>query len=453
MSKSRGNVVDPWSVIRQHGADAVRWYLFTATPPGSDRRFSATLVGEAVRRFLLILWNTYNFFLTYAVLDGFDPTKAPNPGPRTVLDRWLLSELHDLVEGVTDLLERYDPTAAARRIEGFVDLLSTWYVRRSRRRFWKTQSDEDKLSAFHTLYTCLETLSRLLAPFTPFLAEALYQNLVRSVDPHAPLSVHLASWPVPDPSWRDPTLQRATKVALTVVRLGRSARSKAGIRTRMPLEALLVKLPSLQEESALRLLAEEVREELNVKRLEVVANEETFLSYTVRARRDLLGARYGPRAEDAVHALGVLPTRQVVEAVKAGKPLTAGEFTILPEEVDLVPQDHPGYSAVVEGGYAVAVTTTLTPDLHQEGLARELVHRLQDLRRKAGLEVEDRIYLWVEAPAHFQPVLERWGAYIAGETLALRLEMGAPPPGATTLEATLDGLKVRAGFQKAPESA
>ncbi|MFN3974897.1 MAG: class I tRNA ligase family protein, partial [Dehalococcoidia bacterium] len=449
MSKSKGNVVDPWSVIAQHGADAVRWYLFTATPPGSDRRFSTTLVGEAVRRFLLIFWNTYNFFTTYAVLDSFDPKTAPNPGPRTVLDRWLLSELHALVEEVTDSLEHYDPTTAARRIEAFVDLLSTWYVRRSRRRFWKTQSDEDKLAAFHTLYTCLEVLSRLLAPFTPFTAEALYQNLVRSVDPQAPFSVHLAQWPTPDPSWRDPSLRQAMRVAQMVVRLGRSARSKAGIRVRMPLEALLVKLPSPEEEAALGLLAQEVKDELNVKRLEVVGSQEAFLSYRVRARRDLLGAKYGARAEEAARALDNLPASHVVEAVRSGQPVQAGDFLLLPEEVELVPQPLPGFSATEEGGYAVAVTTALTPELRLEGLARELVHRLQDLRRQAGLEVEDRIHLWIEAPPAFRPVLEQWGAFIAGETLALRLEMDAPPPGTATLQVILDGLTVRAGIRKA----
>jgi isoleucyl-tRNA synthetase len=393
MSKSRGNVVDPWSVIAQHGADAVRWYLFTAGPPGADRRFSAALVGEAVRRFLLILWNTYVFFTTYAVLDGFTPVRVPNPGPRTVLDRWLLAELSSLVEEVTALLEEYDPTTAARRIEGFVSLLSTWYVRRSRRRFWKTRSDEDKVAAFHTLYACLHTLCRLLAPFTPFIAEAMYQNLVRPVDPRAPLSVHLAPWPTPDPSWRDPALQRATKVALTVVHLARAARSKAGIRVRMPLEALLVRLPSREEEEAFRLLADEVREEVNVKGVEVVATEEVFL--------------------------------------------TGG-------------QARPGYSVATEGGYAVAVTTTLTPDLRYEGLARELVHHLQDLRRRAGLEVEDRIHLWVHAPSPLGPVLERWGAYVAAETLAVRLEQAPPPPDAVSASLTLDGLPVVVGLRKAP---
>ncbi|MCS7206781.1 MAG: isoleucine--tRNA ligase [Dehalococcoidia bacterium] len=451
MSKSRGNVVNPWSVINQHGADATRWYLFTATPPGSDRRFSVALVGEAVRRFLLILWNTYNFFTTYAVLDGFDPTKHPNPGPRTVLDRWLLAELHALVEEVTQSLEAYDPTTAARRLEAFVDLLSTWYVRRNRRRFWKTQSDTDKLAAFHTLYTCLETLTRLLAPFTPFVAEAMYQNLVRSVDPTAPLSVHLASWPTPHPAWRNPELQRATKVAMTVVRLGRAARSKAGIRVRMPLEALLVKLPSAEEASALHLLADEVQEELNVKRLEVVGQEEAFVTWTARVRRDLLGATFGARAEGAAQALARLPEAQVVEAARAGRFITAEGFTIPPEAIDVVPQDKPGFSAVVEGGYGVAVTTTLTPALRQEGLARELVHRLQDLRRRAGLEVDDRIHLWVEAPPAFRPVLEGWRDYIAGETLALQLEEGPPPPDTTTAEATLDGVTVRMGLRKAAE--
>ena len=198
MSKTKGNIVEPWAVINAHGADAVRWYLLTAAPPGNMRRFSQDLVEESVRRFLLTLWNTYSFFVTYARLDGFDPMAAGPVEPAAELDRWALSELNQLVADVTEEMDGYNPTDAGRKIEAFVEELSTWYVRRSRRRFWKSENDTDKRSAYQTLYTCLVTLSKLLAPLTPFVAEEIYQNLVVSVDPEAPDSVHLTAFPEAD---------------------------------------------------------------------------------------------------------------------------------------------------------------------------------------------------------------------------------------------------------------
>src|SRR3970282_1836953 len=203
MSKSLGNVVEPMEVLDRHGADALRWYLCTAPRPGEARRFSADLVAESLRRFLLTLWNTYSFFVTYANIDRFDPTSAPRGEP-SELDRWLLSELHTLVRRVTEHLEEYDPTGAGRAIQSFVEDLSNWYVRRSRRRFWKTENDADKLPAYHALYGCLVTLCKLMAPFTPFIAEEMYQNLVRSADSEAPESVHLAEWPEAGASAVDP---------------------------------------------------------------------------------------------------------------------------------------------------------------------------------------------------------------------------------------------------------
>src|SRR3989441_7902882 len=225
MSKSLGNVVEPMAVIEEHGADALRWYLYTATRPGEARRFSDKLVSETLRRFLLTLWNTYSFFVTYANLDGFDPTAA-RQGERTELDQWVLSELNHLVQRVTESLDSYDPTTAGRLIQAFVEDLSNWYVRRSRRRFWRGEMDADKLAAYHTLYTCLVTLAKLLAPFTPFVSEAIYQNLVRSVDGGAPESVHLAAWPQADRSLIDQQLIEQTRLVTRIVSLGRAARSK-----------------------------------------------------------------------------------------------------------------------------------------------------------------------------------------------------------------------------------
>ena len=235
MSKTKGNIVEPWAVINAHGADAVRWYLLTAAPPGNSRRFSQDLVEESVRRFLLTLWNTYSFFVTYARLDEFDPMASGQAEPTAELDRWALSELNQLVADVTEEMDAYNPTDAGRKIEAFVEELSTWYVRRSRRRFWKSENDGDKRSAYQTLYTCLVTLSKLLAPLTPFVAEEMYQNLVASVDPEAPDSVHLAAFPEADANRIDDRLDRAVRLSMRIASLGRNARSKSGVKVRQPL--------------------------------------------------------------------------------------------------------------------------------------------------------------------------------------------------------------------------
>ena len=240
MSKTKGNIVEPWAVINAHGADAVRWCLLTAAPPGNSRRFSQDLVEESVRRFLLTLWNTYSFFITYARLDGFDPMAAGQLEPAAELDRWALSELNQLVADVTEEMDGYNPTDAGRKIEAFVEELSTWYVRRSRRRFWKSENDTDKRSAYQTLYTCLVTLSKLLAPLTPFLAEEMYQNLVVSVDPDAPDSVHLTAFPEADEALIDQELAEAVQVVMRVVSMGRAARSKSRVKVRQPLSEAVV---------------------------------------------------------------------------------------------------------------------------------------------------------------------------------------------------------------------
>jgi len=378
MSKSRGNVVEPWPVIEAHGADAMRWYMFTSSPPWVPRRFSPGLVAESLRRFLLTLWNTYVFFVTYANLDGFHPHKAP-PGRPTALDRWALSELNRLVTVVTRELEAYNPTDAGRAIQDFVDDLSNWYVRRSRRRFWKAGSDEDKLAAYHTLYTCLVTLCKLLAPFIPFVAEAMYQNLVRRVDPEAPESVHLCDWPQADPSLVDEGLMADMRLAMRITSLGRAARSKAGIKVRQPLPRLVVKIRHPAERRAVAELAHLVLEELNIKEMALAEGEDDLVGLSVAS-------------DDA--------------------------------------------------GYAVGVDTTITPELAQEGLARELVHRVQNLRKAAGLEISDRIVLYYQGWEGLRELLARHGDYVRQETLSVEVVEGPPPEGAYWEEQKLDGQQV-----------
>ena len=363
MSKARGNVVKPWDVISKYGVDAIRWYMFTATPPGNARRFSEQLVSEVTRQFMLTLWNVYSFFVTYANIDKYNPAEAGEAEPST-LDRWIISELNQLISDVDNALDNYSPTEAGRKIEAFVGDLSNWYVRRSRRRFWKSESDSDKLSAYNTLYNCLVTLTRLLAPFTPFVADELYRNLVCSAYPQAPDSVHLADFPQAEKTKIDEQLTTDTQLAIKVSSLGRAARSKAGIKVRQPLAKALVKLVSKNEKAALERIAPQVLEELNIKALEAVEND-------------------------------------------AGL-------------------EQPGYFASEEGGYVVAIATDISDKLAAEGMARDIVHRLQTMRRNAGFEIADYITTYYEGGDVIKQAIEAFGDYIKRETLSKELVCGIP---------------------------
>lgn len=386
MSKARGNVVEPWAVINKHGADALRWYCFTASPPGNVRRFSEESVAEVTRRFLLTLWNVYSFFVTYANIDHFIPGSEEISLEPSELDRWIISELNQLVVDVDTALDDYNPTEGGRKIESFVGDLSNWYVRRSRRRFWKSENDADKLSAYTTLYECLVTLSKLLAPFTPFLAEELYQNLVCSVSPEAPDSVHLADFPVADMSKIDKQLADDTHLVMKVSSLGRAARSQAGIKVRQPLAKVIIKVGSSQEKKGLERLKVQVLGELNVKNLEFV---------------------------DSVAEL-----------------------------------NKPGYMVSSDGGYAVAVPTEISPELAAEGMAREIVHRLQTMRRSAGFDIADHIITYYQGEAYMRKVMKDFADYIKQETLSQQLIEGMPGEGAFTSSYRLGGYDILLGVKR-----
>ena len=417
MSKSLGNVVEPWAVLDEQGADAARWYLFTASHPGDSRRFSQDLVNEVVRRFHLTLWNVYSFFTTYASVDKFHPDQIPAGWkPASELDRWLLSELSVLVSEVDRHFETYNPTDAGRRIQEFVDRLSNWYVRRSRRRFWRSENDEDKLSAYAALYTCLATLSKLLAPLTPFLAEKLYQNLVRSVDARAPESVHLATFPTADSEQIDEPLMEGTRLAMRVSSMGRGARSRAGVKVRQPLLRIVVKPRTPKEAEHLLRVESQILDELNVKGLQLLTDSSTDGDLHQRA---LEAARSTSRASEA-------PEASQVEAI--------------------VPVD--GYWVSLEGGYMVAMDTTITPELAEEGLARELVHRLQNLRRAAGFEITDRIVTYYQGPDSVREVMRKFADYVCQETLSEALHDEEPEAGATAESQKIEGTEVVLGVKR-----
>ncbi len=425
MSKSRGNVVAPYDILDRQGADAFRWFMFSSQQPWSPRRFSADMVDEVVRKFLLTLWNTYSFFTVYANIDRFDPLEGSVPlEDRPLLDRWLVGELNGLVLRVTEGLEAYDATGTCRAIQQFVDDLSNWYVRRSRRRFWKSESDVDKLAAYCTLYEALVTIAKLLAPFTPFVAEELYQNLVRGVDPSAPESVHLCEWPVADERAIDLEVSSAMAEARRVVEMGRAARNAAAVKTRQPLAEIVVALPEA-EAAALERLREIVLEELNAKELRTVADGAELSSYTVKPNLRVLGPRLGKRLgalqavlkdADGTALVAELRRRGAVTVDLAGEELELAEGDLLVEAGS--PE---GYQVEVDGERVVALKTEIDEALRQEGAARELVHAVQLARKDAGLRIEDTIALTLAVPAELRPLVERFREAIASETLASEL--------------------------------
>ncbi len=386
MSKTKGNVVEPWAVINKYGVDALRWYFFTSTAVGNVYRFDESMVAEISRRFLSTLWNVYSFFVTYANIDKFTPTKEGAKSELSELDRWIISELNQLIADVDSGLENYNPTEAGRKIEVFVDELSNWYVRRSRRRFWKSESDADKLAAYNTLYECLVTLSKLLAPFAPFVAEALYQNLVRSVSPDAPESVHLSDFPVADKIKIDKRLSEDIKLAMKISSLGRAARSEAGIKVRQPLAEVIVKVGTKREREALERLTPQLLEELNVKGLGFVE--------------------------------------------------------------DTAALEKKGYVVVTEGGHAVAISREIPDELLSEGVAREIVRRLQTMRRSAGFDIADHITTYYQGDDYIQKVMADFADYIEQETLSQELVAGAPEKGAFTESYKLSGHEITLGVKR-----
>jgi isoleucyl-tRNA synthetase len=461
MSKSLGNVIDPWEVFDKQGADALRWALYTSTSPGNTRRFSIGQVDEAVRKYLLTLWNTYSFFVTYARIDGFDPRKDyVAPPDRSLMDRWALSELQLTVRTVTERMDAYDVTAAGRAIGEFVDELSNWYVRRSRRRFWKGEDDRDKKAAHSTLYECLVTVTKLTAPFTPFVAEALYQNLV--ADGEAAESVHLANWPEYEAGLVDVDLSDRMAAARRVVGLGRAARNAAAIKTRQPLREVVV-VEEGSDGSSLRegvqSLREIVLDELNVKELAFGEAEDVFV-YDLKPDLGVVGPKYGRLVPGIRAALDAAPAEVGVRAA-AGESVTVEvegeEVTLSPDELLVEPKQREGYALEHEGQLSVALSTTLGQDLLDEGLVRELVHRVQNLRRESGFEIEETISVGLSGNPRVASLLGgRWGEYFKAEVLAreLALDGGAPDNGAPDdfENVTVDGESLRVRIQPLAEA-
>ncbi len=433
MSKSRGNVVEPWDVIDAHGADAFRWYYLTAQQPWSGYRFSVETVGESVRQFLLTLWNTYSFWVLYANAENLKPEDFPNPAaPGNDLDRWALSRLQATVATVREHMDGFDCTAAGRAIASYVEELSNWYVRLSRRRFW-----EGDRAAFATLRHCLLEVAALLAPFTPFLADEIHLNLAGGEDdePGEPAdSVHLRDFPQPDPALADPELEAAMEAVRLTVELGRAARAQAKAKVRQPLRRAVI-VANDAERAAIEASVDLVKAELNVKELDFVSEEADLVSYAVKPNYRALGPRFGrrmPQVAAAVEALDpVHVARVMADGGEIGINVDGDEHILGPDEVTLALQPLDGYEVEAEAGHAVALQLELDDELRREGLAREIVHAVQNARKETGLEITDRIELSLGGDEDLLAAAREHEPYIAGEVLATSLTFNAPD-GVTT---------------------
>jgi isoleucyl-tRNA synthetase len=371
--------------------------MLVSTPGEDNHRFSTKMLEETIRKFFLTLWNTYSFFTLYANIDCFVPqpltVDSGQPKAFTELDKWIISELNRLVSGVSKLMDGYNPTSAARRIEGFIDNLSNWYVRRNRRRFWKSENDTDKLAAYTTLYQCLVTLSQLLAPFVPFIAEELYQNLFRSVNPQARESVHLTDFPIADEAKINDKLNSGVELAMKISSLGRAARAKAGIKVRQPLGKAVVNVGAEEEKKALESLATEVMEEINVKQLVILCEA---------------------------------------------------------KEQEEFPSNMPDYSVANDARYWVAISTELPPELIAEGVSRELVRHLQNMRRNAKFDITDHIITYYQTKEPIiKHVINAFADYIKQETLSEELIDSLPPDGTYGEKHRISNSEVSLAIKKA----
>ncbi len=422
MSKSVGNTVDPYEVFDTVGADALRWYFLARLSPEALKRVSVEIVQDVASSFINTFWNTYGFFVLYARIDAVDLTQDMPLEDRPEIDRWVLALLNQTIRTCTEAMDNFDARKAGEALESFVDQLSNWYVRRNRRRFWKSTDLQDKRSAYLTLYECLVVADKLMAPFVPFLTENIYQNLVRSNDKDAPISVHMTSWPEADAARDDPQLLYDIGVVQKVVGLARGARSQSGVRTRQPLSRLLVRTPDDAAAKALQDHQEQVLEELNVKSIEFIARDAGLVNYRIKPNLPRIGKQYGKLVPQVKKALENADGAAIAGAVARGDnfaiEVEGKKITLGAEDVLIETSSAEGYACSEDGGYLTALDTTLNEELIREGIARELIRTVQEARKQAGLEVSDRIILGVSGSAGVMASLAQYRDYLMAETLA-----------------------------------
>lgn len=428
MSKHKGNVVDPWSVLDKQGADAVRWYFYTSSAPWLPSRFAPEIVSEVQRKFLGTLWNTYAFFVLYAEIDKYDPSLYDIANVKlSVMDRWILSELNTLIDFVDKGLDKYNITDTSRAIEKFTDNLSNWYVRRCRERFWGSDMSEDKIAAYTTLYTALTTLAKLAAPFVPFITEQIYGNLVLPFYKNVPVSVHLTSFPVCNTAFIDTQLGETMDRVINIVSLGRTARNACAIKNRQPLSELFIradKFDSLPEE-----YLDILKEELNVKKVAFISDSSGFASYEIKPQLRTLGPKYGPLIGKIREYLAQCDSTTLVNAVRKGEAVIVSidNTPVAFKEEDLLISDKnkKGYQTVSEKGITVILNTELSQELIQEGLMRELVSKIQTMRKESGFNVTDHIVVTYSCGEKLAEVIEKYKSEIMQDTLADSITAGS----------------------------
>jgi len=425
MSKSRGNVVNPWDVLNKQGADALRWYFFTGVSPWLSKNFSIRAIDEVIRKFILTLWNTYSFFVIYANIDNFNPYDYDlEVGDRFEIDRWIISELNLTLKKVNELMDDFNVTESGRLIQNFVEVLSNWYVRRSRRRFWKSEEDKDKISAYSTLHECLVTISRMCAPFIPFLSEEIYKNLTGSLG-RGEESVHLERYPAADESLIDEELSFKMDTARKIVGLGRAVRSKVNIKIRQPVEKVLIYFDSdTSKKEAINHFKDIIISELNVKELEFARELDELVSYDIKPNLSVLGKKYGslvPKIRDALLSESSVRIALKVKNDKNVSLVVEGrKIELLPEEVLIDIKNKEGFGVESDGEFTVGLPTAISGELLEEGFCRELVHQIQNLRKEAGFEIENTIDTAIESAVK-EDVLNKFKNYIMKETLSKSL--------------------------------
>ncbi len=441
MSKSKGNAVEPMDALHRHGADAIRWYFYENSAPWLPNRFSDDAVQEGARKFMGTLWNTYAFYVLYANIDEFDPTKYKLDYDRLcVMDRWVFSRLNTMVRTVDDCLANYRVTEAAKAVQSFVEELSNWYVRRSRSRFWAKGMEQDKVDAYLTLYTALVTTVKAAAPMVPFITESIYRNLVCSVDKNAPISVHLADFPTANETLIDPQLEENMEIVLEVVTLGRAARNAANIKNRQPVANMFVKA----EHALPAFFVEIIEDELNVKAVTFRDDMSDFLAYHVKPNFRVLGAKVGKQMNAVKKALEESNGAEVKDALAGGGSYTLhladGDVTVTAEDVEVTVSQQEGYNCQSYGGVTVALETTLTPELIEEGFVREIISKVQTMRKECGLEVTDHIALDLSGNEKLIAIARKNESFIREITLADSISYDAPA--GTNKEWNINGEKL-----------
>ena len=447
MSKSKGNAVDPFEALEKFGADAIRWYFYTNSAPWLPNRFHDKAVTEGQRKFMGTLWNTYAFYVLYANIDEFDPTKYSLENCKlTVMDKWLLSKLNSMVKAVDDNLNNYRIPEAARALQEFVDDMSNWYVRRGRERYWVQGLPEDKIAAYMTLYTALVTTAKAAAPMIPFMTESIYQNLVRSVDKSAPESIHLCAFPTADERAIDKELEDKMDKVLEIVVLGRAARNGSALKNRQPLATMYVKLEGELDS----FYTDIIRDELNIKNVSFTDKVDDFVTYQFKPQLKTVGPKFGKQLNEIRTALSELDgTAAKKELDKNGKlvlSLPSGEVTLETEDLLIEAKQKDGFYTVSDRGITVAIDTTLTKELIEEGFVRELISKIQTMRKEAGFNVTDHIKVTVSGSERVTDIAVLKKADIAGDTLADSVE---PADAAGyTKDWDINGEKVTIGVEK-----